>query len=98
MEIPKVFANPLHKNISNNEKTSYNKLEEKKINKEEILKKINDIFKSDEKIYSIDCIIKFDKYQDRYRIIGKTTNYLVTINKNLINIDDIKDIKLAEKK
>lgn len=98
--IPKVFANKIKPNISNNSSFSYDKLEDRGLSRDEkhIREKIDSIFKSEGNIYRIDCHIKFKNYEDDYTLIGKTSNNLVTKSKNLIKISDIYDIDLAKKR
>ena len=96
-DLPKVFANPIEKDINHNRSYSYGKLENDRHIRDEkaVLEKINKIFKSDSTLYSIDCIIKFEANEDRYTIIGKTSNNLVTKSQKLIPIREIYDIDLA---
>lgn len=97
-DLPRVFANPIDKNINNNRNFSYGKLEDNSeiYDPVKVQEKINKLFKSDGTVYSIDCEITFDGYKKKYTIIGKTTNNLVTRNQKLIPINEIKDINLAE--
>lgn len=96
-DLPKVFANPIDKSLNNNRSCSYGKLEADRStrNEKEILSKINKIFKNENTLYSIDCVIKFENDEGKYTIIGKTTNNLVTRTQKLIPIRDIYDIELA---
>lgn len=96
-ELPKVFANPIDKDISNNRSFSYGKLVEEKMgqNLDIVREKIEKIFKSEGNIYSIDCIITFENSKEKSTIIGKTENNLVTKSQRLIPIKDIFDIELA---
>lgn len=96
-DLPRVFANPINKNISNNRSFSYGKLTEERSSQNTALvkEKIEKIFKSDGNIYSIDCIITFENSKNKYTIIGKTDNNLVTKTQKLISIKDIYDIELA---
>ena len=96
-ELPKVFANHIDKDISNNRTLSYGKLiEDRKVQDLNTVKeKIERIFKSEGNIYSIDCIITFENHEEKYTIIGKTDNNLVTKTQKLISIKDIYDIELA---
>lgn len=96
-DLPKVFANPIDKALNNNRSYSYGKLEEerKSRDEQEVLRKIDNIFKSETTLYSIDCIIKFEKNEGKYTIIGKTNNNLVTKSQKLIPIREIYDIELA---
>lgn len=97
-DLPKVFANHIDKDISNNRNLSYGTLEEaRKVQDVNIVKeKIDKIFKSDGNIYSIDCIITFENHEEKYTIIGRTDINLVTKNQKLIPIREIYDIELAQ--
>ncbi len=96
-DLPRVFANPIDRNLNNNREFSYGRLENEKQTRDEraVLEKINKLFKSDSTVYSIDCIIKFESNEERYTIIGKTSNNLVTKTQKLIPIREIYDIELA---
>lgn len=96
-DLPRVFANPIDKNLTNNRSYSYGKLERSELVRDErsVQSKIDKIFKSEGNVYSIDCLIKFESNEERYTIIGKTNNNLVTRNQKLIPIRDIYDIELA---
>ena len=96
-DLPKVFANPIDRNISNNKNVAYGKLREDRSsrNESEVLNKINKLFKSDDTIYSIDCLVKFESHEEKHTIIGKTNNNLVTKTQRLIPIKDVYDINLA---
>ncbi len=96
-DLPKVFANPIDKDIKNNRSFTYGKLEEeaKERNETEVLKKIDSIFKREGNVYSIDCLITFENNMGKYTIIGKTNNNLVTKTEKLIPIREIYDIELA---
>ena len=95
-DLPRVFANPIDRNV-NNVRTSYGKLSDAKNvrNESEIRDKIEKLFKSKDTIYSIDCIITFENNIERYTIIGRTESNLVTRTQKLIPIKDIYDINLA---
>ncbi len=96
-DLPKVFANRIDKDINNNRSYSYGKLENEVQRRDDAMvnEKINKLFKSDSNIYSIDCLIKFESNEEKYTIIGKTSNNLVTKSQKLIPIRDIYDIDLA---
>ena len=87
-EIPKVYVNPLEKNISNNDNYSYGKLMDRSSirDERELLNKINDMN------FNTDYKIKFKDYSKVYNIIGKTSNNLVCSDGRLIKISDIYDI------
>ncbi len=96
-DLPKVFANPIDRSLHNNRSYSYGKLEDEKNTRDasQVMDKIDKIFKSDTTLYSIDCIITFERNEEKYTIIGKTNNNLVTKNQKLIPIREIYDIELA---
>ncbi len=96
-DLPKVFANPIDKDLSHNRTYSYGKLEQMREERDgdAVISKINKIFKNDNTLYSIDCIIKFENDEAKYTIIGKTNNNLITKNQKLIPIREIYDIELA---
>lgn len=96
-DLPKVFANPIEKDIKNNRSFTYGKLEEEsnERNEKEVLRKIDAIFKREGNVYSIDCLITFENNVGKYTIIGKTSHNLVTRTEKLIPIREIYDIELA---
>lgn len=96
-DLPKVFANPIDVSTSHNRSYSYGKLEEERHERDEklVMEKINKIFKNENTLYSIDCLIKFESDESKYTIIGKTNNNLITKTQKLIPIKDIYDIELA---
>lgn len=75
--------------ISNNEKNNNSK--EMSFNLKD---KINNIFKSKSYIYKINVEIKLKDKIINETLIGKTKNNLITINNELISIDDIVDINI----
>lgn len=84
-----IFVNPIDKEISNNRNVSFNKLESTCDN---VMDKINALF-NENKIYRTKCEITFNNGKKEYVIIGRTNNNLITIDKELIKINDIIDIK-----
>ena len=103
-DLPSVYANEIDKKIDNNEKVSYSKESEKEettVKKEfsqaEIRKKLNSIFNSPNYIYKADVDIKLKSGHVTKRIIGMNRNHLITIDNELILIDDILDINYKNK-
>ena len=88
-EIPKVYVNPLEKNISNNDNYSYGKLLDRNSvkNEKELLSKI------DTMNFNMNYKISFKDYSKVYNIIGKTSNNLVCSDGKLIKISDIYEIE-----
>lgn len=103
-ELPSVFANKIDRKIENNKTCYISKNEEKKEKKEDkkfkieknINEKINEIFSSPRYVYKADVLITTIDGVIKKRIIGKNGNNLITIENELINIDNIKDIKFDE--
>lgn len=95
-KLPKIFVNKIDKKLNNN--ASYFVSNDKKIivEKEDINKKINDIFKSKDYIYRAKVIITLESGDVIKKIIGKNGNQLITIDNELIDIDKILDIKLKK--
>lgn len=99
-ELPRVFANKIDKKIINNEEYAVSKNQENTENKNEfgknINQKINDIFSSYRYVYKADVIITTSEGDINKEIIGKKGNNLITIDNELINISDIKDIRFND--
>lgn len=108
-ELPKVYANKIDKELDNNDTYSYNmNNDETRISKEKetvvkdgkieknILQKIDDIFKSPRYVYKADVVIKTKEGESVYKVIGKNYNSLITIDNELIKIDDILDIHFSD--
>ena len=96
-DLPGIFAGNVEKNMTNKEYSVTNNTEvkEEKINKIElnINQKINAIFSSPNYVYKADVLITTNEGEFIKRIIGKSGNNLITMENELINIDNIKDIK-----
>jgi len=103
-KLPKVFANTIDKELKNNESVFYEKMKEKEeteirqVNKYDlsISQKINKIFGSSKYVYKADVDIKTKDGTFSKKVIGRNKNQLITIENELINIDDIIDIKFSE--
>lgn len=104
-KLPKVFANKIEKEISNNEKIYYSRTNDYNRNDEEmtvkkenknIYQKINDIFGSEKYVYKADVDIKTKGVNKKVKIIGRNNGYLITIDNELIPITDIEDIKFSQ--
>ncbi|MBR1376437.1 MAG: hypothetical protein IJ565_01350 [Bacilli bacterium] len=96
-----VFANKISKVIKNNEEVYYSKDEKdvisndesRKIKEKNIYQKLNSIFSSKNYIYKADVIIITKTGEIKKRVIGKNSQYLITMENELIPIVDIIDIK-----
>ena len=101
-KIPKVFVNQINKKLNNNEDVYYSKEERSPIieEKKELLggnihQKLNQIFNSPKYVYKADVEIKLKDRTVKKRVVGKNGNYLITIENELIPIQDIIDIDFA---
>ena len=101
-DLPRVFANKIDKEMNNNRTHSVSNNEEKQEEVKEykgirigknINQKINDIFASPSYVYKADVIITTSEGEFTKRIIGKNGNNLITMDNELISIDNIKDIR-----
>ena len=99
-KLPKVFANPFSKQVSNNERVyhvkenDFKKEEKKNVTIETVNSKVNSLFKSSKYVYKIDVEITTADGILKKRIIGKNKNNLITLDNEMIAINDIIDIKL----
>lgn len=101
-KLPSVFQNKIDKKINNNETVAYgdrNKemKEEKKQNNAElenmnVKQKITKIFNSSNYIYKANVKIKLKDKEITKKIIGKNNKNIITIDNEVIPIDDIIDI------
>lgn len=92
MELPKVFHNNVNKKFNNNKDVYYSKSKNIVDNKT-IYQKINDIFSSPNYIYKANVEISLKDKTIIKRIIGRNKEYLITMDNDLIKINDILDIK-----
>lgn len=110
-KLPKIFANKIEKKIKNNKEVyistsnqeknlEENKKTEKKYEKmkdKTTEQKINEILKTNKYIYKIPVKITLKDKELITNIIGKNNKNLITLNNELIKIEDIKDIEIYEK-
>ena len=102
-KLPKVFANKIDKELKNNKTVYYNKNEERKIEEKDPLssiltvnQKINQIFSSARYVYKADVVITTKNGKLNKRIIGRNRNELITMDNEVININDIIDIEFKK--
>ena len=96
-DLPGLFANKINKSLSNNEKVSVTKNEEQedrsikedKKTEKDINEKIREMFSSPRYVYKIDAEITLKDKKVTKKIIGKNNNNLITIDNELIPIQDI---------
>ncbi len=95
MNLPRVYQNRNIGSINNDQEYFYSALNNKgnrKAEKVDVDKKINNLFKSNKYIYKINVHIVMNNQEMDTTIIGKINNNLITIENNLIPIKDIIDI------
>ncbi len=94
-KLPNVFANEITKKINNTQELYYGPLDRsaKSYSLNEILRKINEIFASTSHVYKSNVIIYTNNGELEKTIVGKTGNYLITIDGEKIDINEILDIK-----
>lgn len=96
MTLPKVYQNKNIGNINNDQEYFYSlnnhSISKHKNNKEDINVKINRLFQSQKFIYKIKVIVVTSHGETETTIIGKTMNDLITLDNDLIPINDIIDI------
>lgn len=94
-ELPKVFENTIKKNIHNTQEVFYgnDRQQIEIVNKDNILKKINQVFLSPNHVYKSKVKLNLKNGLKEKVIVGKTNKELITINGELIKIADIIDIE-----
>jgi hypothetical protein len=100
--LPELFHNPIDKKISNNDAFYYScndnsdKKEERSTKNVQdtinIRQKINNIFSSPSYISSSNVTLLLKSGERNVKIIGRNKDYLITIDNEKINIEDILDI------
>ena len=92
-DLPKVYANPIDKDIRNNDNIFYGKNEELKLDRNiNVYEKINQIFASPHHVYKSNVLVKTKNGELKTTIVGKSGNFLLTLNGEKINMLDILDI------
>ncbi len=90
-----LFVNKFDKEFKNNEKVFYSRGNNinREIEKVDVRKKINDIFKSNDFIYKADVVITLRDRKLNTTIIARNNSSLITMDNEVIKISDILDIK-----
>ncbi len=94
-DLPGVYANKISKKINNTQDLYYdeNKSIDLRNDKKSISKKISDIFNSLDHVYKSDVKITINDRSFIKTIVGKKNNYLLTMDNESININDISNIE-----
>ena len=88
MNLPHIYKGEVKCN--NNIKYAHTNKEERSINPKNI---IDNLFKKNH-MYKQDVYIKTIDKEYNTKIIGRTTSHIITINNEVIKIEDITDIKV----
>jgi len=105
-KLPSIFANKIDKKIENNNRVSVTKND----NREEVLvetkevkndfksinQKINEIFSSPKYVYKASVTITLKDKVITKKIIGKNNKNIITMDNELIPIEDILDIEFTK--
>lgn len=98
-DLPKVFQNKINKVFNNNKQIYYsNTSNNQPIDSKNVSQKINDIFSSPNYVYKANVEITLKDKTITKRIIGRNKNYIITMDNDLIPINDIVDIKSTKNK
>ncbi len=88
--LPKVYANPINKPITNNREYQVTNTEERKIKTmENIPQEINRIFANPHHVYKSKVKLVIGNQEEETTIVGKTSDYLLTLTGEKIRINDI---------
>ena len=99
-ELPKVFHNKIDKKFDNNRNVFYSNNtydEDRSVDTRTVLQKINEIFSSPNYVYKANVEITLKDKKVTKRIIGRNKNYIITMDNDLIPINDIIDIRSTKK-
>ena len=90
-----LFVNKFDKEFKNNEKVIYlkNNSIDRSIEKVDVLKKINEIFRSNDFVYKADVVITLENRKINTTIIARNNSSLITMDNEVIKINEILDIK-----
>ena len=102
-KLPGVFPGKVKKDSGNNKRVFYSSKAKNSINnknvepvlklEKDIKQKINEIFNSPNYIYKADVEIRFNDKIVVKRIVGRNNTHLITMENELIPINDVIDIK-----
>lgn len=104
-DLPKVFHNKIDKKFDNNRSVYYSSngdgndiVDNTQVkDSKTVLQKINEIFSSPNYVYKANVDITLKDKKVTKRLIGRNKNYIITMDNDLIPIDDIVDIRSQKK-
>lgn len=94
-ELPKVFQNNINNNANTNNRFYYSK-NKPTLERQDIHKKINDIFSMPNYVYKANVKIVLENETIEKKIIGRNKDYIITMDSKLIPIKDIIDIEIKK--
>ena len=94
-DLPRVFHNKIDKKFDNNRSVYYssNSSNDEVVDTRTIKQKINDIFSSPNYVYKANVDITLKDKKITKRIIGRNKDYIITMDNELIPIEDIINIQ-----
>jgi hypothetical protein len=104
-KLPNLYVNKIEKVIDNNERVFYSALKPKVVEEtiselpieeenQSVSDKVDELFNSPNYVYKMHAAITLkDKTEINKDIIGQMDGKLITIDEDLIDIDDIRDIR-----
>lgn len=94
-DLPSVYANKIDKEINNTQEVYYeNRGSLTNKDNRSVKRKINDIFTSPNFVYKKDVKIVTDKGILYKTIVGINNNHILTMDNEVVNIDEIIDIEV----
>lgn len=92
-ELPKVYVNPIEKNLQNNKDLFYSRLMSDRKGTKDVMREIDYIFHSKDFVYKSRVEITTHEGIIETTLIGKTQTSLLTMDGKRIPITEIEDIK-----
>lgn len=96
---PDLFVNKIDKKLNNNERVYYSTKDLREDIKTtdrnpNLSQKINSIFSSSNYVYKAQVKLKLNNKEEVKKIVGKNQKYLITMDNELIPINEILDIEI----
>lgn len=92
-ELPKVYVNPIDKEVKNNTDLFYSKLLDSKKDQKSVLKQIDEIFASRSFVYKSKVHVVTREKEFDTTLVGRNGASLLTLDNEKIPIIDIMNIK-----
>ncbi len=102
MKKDKIYVNKIDKKIYNNQRSfdinndNDNDLEKYEYDKLSVNEKIDKLFNRNGYVFNVGVKIITDKKEYQTKVAGKVNNNLVTMDNDIIQINDIKDIIILD--